>query len=415
MEQKYLIDTEENKMFLKEIRENLLNFGHRFPAPDGTCYYLGDDGTPWKIRNRDTYETCRMPHVYTIGKYLGHEGSEELIDAAIKGLRGAAKDKENGGWFSSVTPDGGHVENKLCYVHAFVILAASDAVLAEYPEGKELLRDALDTYDRYFWNEEAGMACDTWNTEFTVLDSYRGLNANMHTVEAFLAAADVTGDERYRVRCGRIIRHVIGWAADNEWRIPEHYTSDWKPDLECNRDHPDDQFKPYGATPGHGLEWARLIIQWALSTYKKDDKKADLYIESAKKLFDRAVKDGWNADGEPGIVYTTDWNGKPVVHDRMHWVLAEAINTSAVLWHVTGKQKYADAYAGFMEYLDEKVLDHKNGSWFHQMDCNNVPSNTVWPGKPDLYHAVQATLIPYYVPDLSIAVAVKEGKRILEK
>ena len=147
-------------------------------------------------------------------------------------------------------------------------------------------------------------------------------------------------------------------------------------------------------------------------SYKKDDKKADLYIESAEKLFDRAVKDGWNADGEPGIVYTTDWNGKPVVHDRMHWVLAEAINTSAVLWHVTGKQKYADAYAGFMEYLDEKVLDHKNGSWFHQMDCNNVPSNTVWPGKPDLYHAVQATLIPYYVPDLSIAVAVKEGKRI---
>lgn len=84
-----------------------------------------------------------------------------------------------------------------------------------------------------------------------------------------------------------------------------------------------------------------------------------MYIESAEKLFDRAVKDGWNADGEPGIVYTTDWNGKPVVHDRMHWVLAEAINTSAVLWHVTGKQKYADAYAGFMEYLDEKVLDHK--------------------------------------------------------
>lgn len=415
MEQKYLIDTEENKMFLKEIRENLLNFGHRFPAPDGTCYYLGDDGTPWKTRNRDTYETCRMPHVYTIGKYLGHEGSEELIDAAIKGLRGAAKDKENGGWFSSVTPDGGHVENKLCYVHAFVILAASDAVLAEYPEGKELLRDALDTYDRYFWNEEAGMACDTWNTEFTVLDPYRGLNANMHTVEAFLAAADVTGDERYRVRCGRIIRHVIGWASDNEWRIPEHYTSNWEPDLECNKAHPDDQFKPYGATPGHGLEWARLIMQWALSTYKKEKEKTAPYIEAAEKLFDRAVEDGWNADGAPGIVYTTDWDGKPVVHDRMHWVLAEAINTSAVLWHVTGKQKYAEAYAEFMEYLDEKVLDHENGSWFHQMDRNNVPGNTVWPGKPDLYHAVQATLIPYYAPDLSIAVAVKEGKSLLEK
>ena len=120
------------------------------------------------------------------------------------------------------------------------------------------------------------------------------------------------------------------------------------------------------------------------------------------------MKDGWNADGEPGIVYTTDWNGKPVVHDRMHWVLAEAINTSAVLWHVTGKQKYADAYAGFMEYLDEKVLDHKNGSWFHQLDENNNVIGTVWPGKSDVYHAFQSTWIPYGTPYISIASDVKQ-------
>lgn len=35
---------------------------------------------------------------------------------------------------------------------------------------------------------------------------------------------------------------------------------------------------------------------------------------------------------------------------------------------------------------------------------------TVWPGKSDLYHATQATLIPYYAPDLSIAPAVKWEK-----
>ena len=43
---KYQIDTEENKKFQEEIRENLLNFGHRFPSPKGSSYYLGDDGTP---------------------------------------------------------------------------------------------------------------------------------------------------------------------------------------------------------------------------------------------------------------------------------------------------------------------------------------------------------------------------------
>jgi mannose/cellobiose epimerase-like protein (N-acyl-D-glucosamine 2-epimerase family) len=96
----------------------------------------------------------------------------------------------------------------------------------------------------------------------------------------------------------------------------------------------------------------------------------------------------------------------------MHWTLAEAINTAAVLYRVTGKQQYADEYAVFMEYLDEKVLDHVNGSWYHQLDRNNQVVGTVWPGKADLYHAVQATLIPYYAANLSIAVAVKEGKTV---
>ena len=408
---KYQIDTEENKKFLKEVREDLFRFGHKFPAPGGSSYYLGDDGTPWTDRNRETWITSRMVHVYSLASFLGHPGSGELADAGLKGLRGELHDDANGGWYAGLTPDGQILPTKQCYAHAFVILAASSGVLAGRPGAKELLEDALKLYDLRFWNEEEGLSCDTWNTEFTVLDDYRGLNANMHTVEAFLAASDVTGDEKYRVRAGRIIDHVVGWAGANKWRIPEHFTKDWTPDLECNKEKPDDQFKPYGATPGHGIEWARLIVQWATSSYPDKKEEAEKYIRVSENLFCRAVEDAWNADGAPGIVYTTDWNGNPVVHDRMHWTLAEAINTSAVLYRVTGKQIYADYYAQFMTYLDEKVLDHVNGSWFHQLDQNNHVIGTVWPGKSDLYHAVQATLIPYYSPSLSIAPAVKEGKR----
>ncbi|MGN1140517.1 MAG: AGE family epimerase/isomerase [Oliverpabstia sp.] len=409
MNKKYQIDSEENRQFLQELCNELLGFGHKFPSPGGSSYYLGDDGTPWKERNRETWITSRMAHVYSIGTMLGHEGSEELVDAALKGLRGELHDVKNGGWYAGLTADGNIVENKQCYAHAFVILAATSGMLAQRPGAEELLQDALKLYDLRFWNEEEGLSCDTWNTEFTVLDDYRGINANMHTVEAFLAVADVAGKEEYRVRAGRIIDRVTGWAADNNWRIPEHFTKDWIADLECNKEKPDDQFKPYGATPGHGIEWARLITQWALSTYKEEKEAAGKYIEIAENLYNRAVEDAWNADGAPGIAYTTDWNGNPIVHDRMHWTLAEAINTSATLYHVTKKQKYADDFAEFMEYLEDKVHDHVNGSWFHQLDRNNNVIGTVWPGKSDIYHALQATLIPYYSPDVSIAAAVKQG------
>lgn len=406
--EKYILDTAENKVFVREMRNSLLSFGHQFPSPGGGSYYLGDDGTPWKDRPRETWITSRMAHVYSMGTMMNHEGSGALADAAIKGLRGELHDDEHGGWYAGLTADGQVLPTKQCYAHAFVILAASSALLADRPGARELLKDALEIYDKFFWDEKLGLSVDTWNTEFTQLDDYRGINANMHTVEAFLAAADALDNENYRLRAGRIISHVIGWARENNYRIPEHFTSDWKPDLECNKDKPDDNFKPYGATPGHGIEWSRLIVQWAVSTYGNDGENTVDYIKIAEKLYNRAVEDGWNVDGAPGICYTTGWDGKPIVHDRMHWTLAEAINASAVLYRVTGNEKYKNDYAAFMEYLDTKVLDHKTGSWFHQLDKNNQLLTTVWPGKSDIYHALQATMIPYNEKvGVSIAAAIK--------
>ncbi len=405
---KYRIDTPENRAFLQKMTTELLHFAVRFPSPEGCAYYLKDDGTPWLEKTLDNYETCRMVHCYSIGKLLGFSDSDDLINAGLKGLFGAMRDHANGGWYNNLNPDHSPIPGKLCYSHAFVILAASSAVYAGHTEAECLLADAVACFDAHFWDDEAGLTYDTYNNDFTVRDDYRGINANMHSVEAFLAAADVTGDETYRVRAGRIIKRVIAWAEANRWRIPEHFKKDWQPDLEFNADKRDDRFKPYGATPGHGLEWARLITQWALSTYPDSPELYEPYIHAAEELCLRAVSDGWYADGAPGIVYTTDWDGRPIVHDRMQWTLAEAINTAAVLYRVTGKTVYADLYAEFLCYLDETVHDRKNGNWIHQLDRRNCKLETVWPGKPDIYHGLQSMLIPYCRPDKSVIMAIAE-------
>lgn len=403
---KYHLGTPENEVFLNTARDNLLAFGTQFPSPDGSSYWLGDDGTPWIDRNRATWITSRMTHVYALAAMLGVAGADELVAAGIRGLRTALHDDTNGGWYPEITPDGGHVEGKQAYAHAFVLLAASSALLAGNPDAQALLDDAQNVYLTRFWDDETGLSVDTWNTDFTELDSYRGLNANMHSVEACLAVADATGDNAWRERAGRIIDHVITWARENNWRIPEHFTSDWQADLEYNADKPDDQFKPYGATPGHGIEWARLITQYALSLHHEE--KQQYYIDAAEQLFNRAVSDAWHADGADGLVYTTDWNGDPVVHDRMHWTLAEGVNTAATLAKATGKLVYADWYATFLAYIDQHLMDHEQGSWFHQLNRNNQVIDTVWPGKSDLYHATQAMMIPLRDPSVSIATAVKQ-------
>ena len=128
MERKYQIDTAQNSDFLKKARNELLSFGHKFPSSKGSSYYLGDDGTPWKTRNRETWITSRMAHVYCLGSFLSHPGSEELAAAAIKGLCGELHDDKNGGWYAGLAADGSILPNKQCYAHAFVILAASSGV-----------------------------------------------------------------------------------------------------------------------------------------------------------------------------------------------------------------------------------------------------------------------------------------------
>lgn len=404
----YIFGSAANSALLHAESDELLRFGHHFPAPNGGSYWLDDNGEPDPSHGIQTWITCRMAHVYTLGAIHGEPGSAELVDRALDGLRGPLRDDEHGGWHPSVAIDGTPEPGKICYTHAFVMLASASATLIGRPGAEQLLSEALETFDRWFWDDEAGLAVDTWDTAFTELDPYRGINANMHTVEAFLAVADVTGDAAYRTRAGRIIDHVVDWASHNDWRIPEHFTADWTPDLECNRDRPDDQFKPYGATPGHGIEWARLITQFATSSDRSDADKSRL-IDAAEHLFARALDDAWNVDGTVGLAYTTDWQGRPVVTDRMHWTLAESVNTSAVLATVTGKQEYRDWYATFWQYIDEYLIDHERGSWFHQLDRDNHVIGTVWPGKSDLYHALQCTFIPLLDPSVSVAPALKRA------
>ncbi len=185
-------------------------------------------------------------------------------------------------------------------------------------------------------------------------------------------------------------RIVVEFAEPQQWRIPEHFTPDWQPMLEHHRDQPDHPFQPYGATVGHGLEWSRLLLHLEAAL---GPRAPDWLLPASIALFERAAADGWSVDGRPGFVYTTDWDGVPVVRDRMHWVTAEGIAAAAraAPAHRRGRASpsCARTWWGFAE---EYHIDRERGSWIHQLDAENRPASSVWPGKPDLYHAVQATL-----------------------
>jgi sulfoquinovose isomerase len=382
----------------------LLDFGRHFPHPLGGAAWLDARGQPDLSKPVYTWITARMLHVYALGHLMGRAADADLAAQALDGLTGRLRDRTNGGWVTSVSDAGESPDEKACYTHAFVVLAASSGAVAGLPGARDLLTEALGVWVERFFDAEAGMFVDSWNRGFTQLNDYRGVNGNMHSVEALLAAADVTGDHLLRLRALGIARRVaLEFAQPHSWRIPEHFTSSWEPMLEHNRDRPDDQFQPYGATVGHGLEWSRLLLHLEASLADPPE----WLLPAAEALFDRAAVDGWSVDGADGFIYTTDWDGNPVVRDRLHWVVAEAIAAAAALRARTGDNRYSDLGATWWAYAERYLFDRTYGSWHHQLDASNQVIDTVWPGKPDLYHAVQATLIPRLplAPSMATALA----------
>ena len=132
-------------------------------------------------------------------------------------------------------------------------------------------------------------------------------------------------------------------------------------------------------------------------------------LEDAVGLFDAAVEVGWSVDGAPGFVYTVDWERRPVVRNRMHWVHAEAMAAAAVLHRRTGEERYAAWLRRFEDFTWRYLVDEARGSWHHELDEANRPSRRIWHGKPDTYHAYQALLL--LRADLAPSLAVQLAAR----
>jgi sulfoquinovose isomerase len=402
------LETPAHARWLEAESDRLLEFGRASRHPDGGFAWLDDAGRPDLERPVELWVTCRMTHVYCLGDLMGRPGSGSLADHGVEALLGRMRDRRHGGWYAQVGPDGPVTRDKTAYEHAFVLLAASSAVASGRSGGEELLDLALATELEHFWDDEYGMVREQWDESFSTLDGYRGVNANMHTVEALLAAADVLDDATLRERAARVVTRVVHeLARSHSWRIPEHFDERWTPQLEYNREQPAHAFRPYGATVGHWLEWSRLTLH--LREALGPD-APDWLLDDARSLFDNAVAEGWAVDGADGFVYTVDWEGTPVVRERMHWVAAEATMTAAALHAATGDSSYARWYRTWWDHIADHFLDPAGGSWHHELSPGNRPSSTTWQGKPDVYHAFQATLVPRLPLAPALAVALRDGR-----
>jgi mannose/cellobiose epimerase-like protein (N-acyl-D-glucosamine 2-epimerase family) len=302
-------------------------------------------------------------------------------------LWNAHRDRENGGYFWGIGADGGPSDPlKQAYGHAFVLLAASSAKVVGHPDADRLLADVSEVLRTRFWEAGHGAFAEEFAADWSPISDYRGQNSNMHLTEALMAAFEATGDRTYLDMAEGAASMVIRrHAAEHGWRVAEHFNGRWELDREYANG---DLFRPFGTTPGHSLEWARLLLLlWEIG-----GRKLDWLPDAARALFARAVEDSWDNENG-GFIYTLDWSGAPRLRNRLWWPCAEGIGAAVFLNAIDGDPVYEDWYRRIWDFVATRLIDHENGGWRTEpLEAQGPPR--LFEGKPDLYHALQACLIP---------------------
>jgi mannose/cellobiose epimerase-like protein (N-acyl-D-glucosamine 2-epimerase family) len=225
----------------------------------------------------------------------------------------------------------------------------------------------------------------------------------MHLTEALMAAFEATSDSTYLAMAGRIAELIIHrHAASNDWRLPEHFTANWEVDRNYSGDP---VFRPSGTIPGHWLEWSRLLLQlWELG-----GRKTDWLLDAAKRLFRQAITEGWNQESG-GFSYTLNWDGSPTSPLRIWWPHCEAIGAAAFLNAIDGDDIYESWYRRIWDFTAAHFIDRENGGWHPQLDASFMPTTDPFFGKPDIYHALQACLIPLFRTSRSLTYGIINGE-----
>lgn len=377
----------ESPDFLRDHVARTLAFYDRsaLDPAGGFFHCFGDDGSIYDPDLRHLVSSCRF--VFNYARAYTETGKEDYLARAAHGLaylEGAHR-QPNGAYAWELRAGQVTDGRVMTYGHAFVLLAAASALAAGVQGARATLDHIWQFLEDHMWRADEMAYVDEYDAALRDLSPYRGQNANMHMCEACLAAWKATGEARFLDRAETLARRFALELADRcGGYVWEHYDQNWQPDMEYNRDRPNDLFKPWGIQPGHQFEWARLLLMLDA------ERPANWYHDRAIALYAKGMEHGHDSEFG-GVVYGYGPDGAICAGEKYYWVHSEGFAAAWRLYRLTGDAAYRDDYNALWAYAWQHLVDHRHGAWFRVLSRQGRRLEDIKspPGKTD-YHTLGA-------------------------
>ncbi len=353
--------------FLLDHSQSILDFYNPRVIDKTGGYFQNyyDDGQLFQANFRQLVSSTRIVVNYASAAIIYN--NEDYLAMAKHGLDYVEKvhwQQEKQAYAWTLVDHQGDDMTQQAYGYAFVLLAYAAAKKAGLIESDEALLRTYDLLEQRFWQADFGLYADEISAEGTLSD-YRGQNANMHLCEAMIAAFEATQNKQFLTRAQTIAGNIVLRQAElTDGLVWEHYTTEFQPDWDYNKDDPKNLYRPWGFQPGHQTEWSKLLLM-----LNRHAPEAWL-VDSARSLFDRAYKAAWD-EQYGGLIYGFDPQGNSCDDDKYFWVQAESFAAAAMLYQVTNDPKYLEQYNALWQYSWDHMVDHEHGAWFRVLKRNN--------------------------------------------
>jgi mannobiose 2-epimerase len=304
--------------------------------------------------------------LYTFSSaYLLHHQPKQLALAtrAYDYLVDFFHDKDFGGFYWSVTPEGQPLETKKqVYGQAFCIYAlaefykASNHIAALQLAEQTYLLLELHSYDKIFKgyieaHNRNWQAIDDLRLSEKDQNDKKSMNTHLHVIEAYANLSAVSTNATLKPAIKKLLlnfkEHIIH---SESGHLQLFFDLDWK-------------VKSSLVSYGHDIEAAWLLLEAA--ELIEDEKSISDFKALAIKMTDAAAR-GLQKNG--GLIYEFDTSNNHSIEEYHWWPQAEAMVGFFNAWQITKNDSYLKKSINTWNFIKQYIKDNVNGEWLWGVD-----------------------------------------------
>lgn len=386
-----------NKQFYDSVKselfENILPYWEKFSRDSVNPGFFGeiDNNNHQNDKiERSIVMTSRFLWTYSaVARYAKDKSFLEMAHFAYKVISEKYFDKQNGGVFWSVMPDGTpKVTKKQIYGEAFCCYGLSEyaAALKELETSVEfvqlsekVMNEALDLYyllenhalDKLQGGYIEACAIDWNKTDDMILSPKdmncpKSMNTNLHVMEAYTnlyrTVSVVFSDAKSLQReigdsLANLVEVTVTKIVQQNAHLGMFFDMDWNPLSD-------------EISFGHDIEASWLL--WEAVCELGDEHLKSEIRELVLKMANVTFDEGF--DKENGCLenFLKD-GGKVLDRTRVWWNQAESVNGFYNAWEMTGDEKYASIVEKNWAWIQNHQVDKKGGDWWNALDVEGNP------------------------------------------